>query len=277
MIYLNCEVASGLGEDTFWTWFKREFPKSCFDIPKKLNDNDIVLRYSTLGFLPVKGKQVALCWELYPQMKKIYDLNLWDEKLEKIYETAKYSTYRTVATEKSVEDYNKFGSVDVIPIGVNTELFKPLKDKMALRKKYDLPKDKKIGVWIGTIHHMKGYADLLKYSAENRDVFWINIWKWDREAAYMENARNFTQIPQEQIAELINAADFFLCTSRLNSYYMAEWEAMACDIPFVHIGIEKREFVTSEHPREDVFQRGWDRNSVKLKWEKFLYERGVEF
>ena len=26
MIYLNCEVKSGLGEDTFWTWFEREFP-----------------------------------------------------------------------------------------------------------------------------------------------------------------------------------------------------------------------------------------------------------
>lgn len=23
MIYLNCEVKSGLGEDTFWTWLNR--------------------------------------------------------------------------------------------------------------------------------------------------------------------------------------------------------------------------------------------------------------
>lgn len=27
MIYLNTEIFSGLGEDTFWTWFKREFSK----------------------------------------------------------------------------------------------------------------------------------------------------------------------------------------------------------------------------------------------------------
>ena len=32
-IYLNPEVASGLGEDTFWMWFKREFPNSEFLSP----------------------------------------------------------------------------------------------------------------------------------------------------------------------------------------------------------------------------------------------------
>ena len=35
MIYLNCEVKSGLGEDTFWTWFEREFKDGCcFEVPK---------------------------------------------------------------------------------------------------------------------------------------------------------------------------------------------------------------------------------------------------
>ena len=53
MIYLNAEVISGLGEDTFWTWFKREFPTSSFDKPKTLTEKDIVLRYSTLGPLNV--------------------------------------------------------------------------------------------------------------------------------------------------------------------------------------------------------------------------------
>jgi glycosyltransferase involved in cell wall biosynthesis len=144
MIYLNAEVVSGLGEDTFWTWFKREFPSSSFEIPEKLEDEDILLRYSTLGFLPITGKQVALCWELYPEMKRVFHSNQWDNVLSKVYQTARYSTYRTVATQFSVKDYEIFGSVDIIPIGVDTNLFKPLHEKETLRNKYGIPKDKRI-------------------------------------------------------------------------------------------------------------------------------------
>jgi glycosyltransferase involved in cell wall biosynthesis len=277
MIYLNCEVKSGLGEDTFWTWFAREFPSSSFEIPQKLSDEDIVLRYSTLGFLPIEGKQVALCWELYPQMKKVFSSDQWNPIIDKVNETARYSTYRTVATKNTVADYEKFGSVEVIPIGVDTDLYKPLDNKKELREKYDLPSDKKIGIWIGTYHPMKGYSDLIRYAAAHQDIYWIVIWKWQHEAGKMEGAKNFVQIPQEEICELINASDFFLSTSKLCPFYMAEWEAMACNIPFVFCGDSKREFVPSANTRDDVFRMGWDRKSVKKQWEKFLLERGIRW
>ncbi len=278
MIYLNREVKSGLGEDTFWTWFEREFKDGCcFEVPKKLNDDDILLRYSTLGFLPIEGKQIAYCLELLPQMKELFGLDMWDEKLKKVNECARYSTYRVVATEESVKDYEKYGAVDVIPIGVDTEVYKPLNDKENLRKKYNLPLDKKIAAWIGTCHPMKGYDRLLQYAADNPDIHFIAIWKWEMEATRMEGASNFVQIPQVQINELLNAADFFISTSYLNSFYMAEWEAMASDIPFVLLGDNKREFIPQEHPRNDIFEKGWDRASCKKKWEKYFSERGVKW
>jgi hypothetical protein len=269
---------SGLGEDTFWTWFKREFPSSSFVIPKKLNDDDIVLRYSTLGFLPVEGKQVALCWELYPQMKELFASNQYDTILEKVFECARYSTYRTVATETSIADYKQFGSVDVIPIALNTDLFKPLDNKKELRKKYNLPMDKEIGIWIGTCHPMKGYSELLKYASDNPHIYWIIIWKWDDEAMPMKDAINFIKIPQNQINELLNAADFFASTNRLKSFFMAEWEAMASNIPFKFIGnLPNVEFIPSKNPRNDVFAKGWDRLSAKKKWEFFLSKRGIKW
>lgn len=275
MIYLNCEVKSALGEDTFWTWFEREFPSSSFEIPSKLNDNDIVLRYSTLGFLPVVGKQVALCWKLYPHMANFFGVDMWDDRLQKIYETARYSTYRTVATQESVKDYERFGSVDVIPIGVNTDMYRPMEDKRELRSKYEIPQNRKVGIWIGTCHPMKGYDELIKYAAHYPDIYWIIIWKWQMEALEMSGASNFIKIPEQQISELINCADFFLSTNKLSSYFISEWEAMACNIPFVIIETSKREFYPSDRSRNDVFERGWDRISVKRKWEKFLSDRGV--
>ncbi|MDH4359058.1 MAG: hypothetical protein OEV37_03970 [Candidatus Berkelbacteria bacterium] len=277
MIYLSAEVVSGLGEDTFWTWFKREFPSSSFGTPKHLNDEDIVLRYSTLGFLPIQGKQVALCWELYPDMKELFRTDQWDSTLERVYQTARYSTYRTVATDYTKKYYQKFGSVETIPIGVNTDLFRPIKNKKALRKKYGIPLFQKIGIWMGTVHPMKGYANLLQYSEDNPDIHWIIIWKTPREAGHMPGANNFTQVSQKVLAELFNCADFYLVSGLLRPFFMVEWEAMACNLPMVILNKKSKEFVPSSNPRDDILRMGWDRKSVKKTWEQFLLERGIKW
>jgi len=275
LIYLNAEVVSGLGEDTFWTWFHREFPSSVFDEPSVLKDEDIVLRYSTLGFLPVRGKQLALCWELYPAMRDRFGISSWDEKITMVHETARYATYRTVASEITRSDYDQYGSVEIIPIGVDIDLFRPLENKRELREKYGLPQDREIGVWVGTMHPMKGYSLLLEYAKKRPDMHWITICKTKHEAVAMPGASAFVHATQQVSCELINAADFFLSTSLLKPYFMAEWEAMACDIPMRIIGEPNKEFVPSDHPREDVLALGWDRPSVKKLWERFLADRGV--
>ena len=275
MIYLNAEVVSGLGEDTFWTWFHREFPSSVFEEPTELADCDVVLRYSTLGFLPVVGKQVALCWELYPAMRERFGSSLWDDKIAKVRETARYATYRTVASDLTRADYEVFGSVDVIPIGVDLDVFRPLPDKRGLRARYGLPDDKEIGVWVGTAHPMKGFALLLEYARDHPDIHWIIICKTDFEAVAMRGASSFVHVTQQTSCELINAADFFLSTSLLRPFFMAEWEAMACDAPMRLVGEAGKEFVPSANPRADVLRLGWDRPTVKKRWEQYLAVRGV--
>lgn len=277
MIYLNCEVKSGLGEDTFWTWFEREFPGSSFDIPKKLNDEDILLRYSTLGFLPIDGKQVAICWELYPEMKQFFNTSYFDDRIKKVENTARYATYRTVATASSVKNYEKFGQTVVIPIGVNTDLYKPLKNKKQLREKYKLPTNKKIGVWISTYHPMKGLSKMLEYADNHPDIEWIIIWKWNMEELKIKGVHNFVKIKQNQINELFNAADFFLSTSQLAPYFMSEWEAMAANMKFEYFGNADREFYPPVNSRDAVFEMGWDRKSVKDKWIEFFKEKGIKW
>jgi len=275
MIYLNAEIISWLWEDTFWTWFKREFPNSSFETPKKLNDGDILLRYSTLGFLPIKWKQLAICWELYPDMKNIFSTDQWDARINKVNETAKYSTYRTVPTKHSLKFYEWYWSVDIIPIWVDTDIFKPFSNKWELRKKYNLPKDKKIGIWVWTMHPMKWYEELLNYSDKNPDIYWIIISK--EKWSHIKWYHNYTKIPQQQIAELISASDFFLSTSKLSPYYMAEREAMSCNIPFIIIWKENREFIPWKNPRDDVFKYWWDRKSCKKQWENYFLSKSIKW
>jgi hypothetical protein len=46
-IYLNAQVVSRLGEDTSWTWFKREIPSSPFVTLGLLRNEDVILMYSS--------------------------------------------------------------------------------------------------------------------------------------------------------------------------------------------------------------------------------------
>ena len=275
MIYLNAQFVSALDEDTFWTWFKREFSSASFEHPVQLRDEDVVLRYSTLGFVNCAGKSIALLWELYPEMKEQLESTQWDAILATIYECARFSTYRTVASHLMVPFYERFGTVDVLPIGVDTDLFRPLPEKEALRDKYSIPKGRTVGIWCGTTHPMKGFSRLVEYASLYPNIYWIVIWKWEREAAFMPGASNFTKVPQKTLCELMNAADFFLSSSILRSFFMVEWEAMACNLEMRFLDNLQKDFVPSHNPREDVFRLGWDRKSAKKLWADYLTRKGV--
>lgn len=277
MLYLSTEIISGLGEDTFWTWFNREFPNSKFIIPTKLNDDDVFLRYSTLGFLPITGKQIAVCWELYPDMKELFNSREYDSKLNLINDTAKFSTYRTVATKHSLKDYRNYGSTFVIPIGVDTDLFKPLDNKIGLRKKYNLPEDRKIGFWIGTTHPMKGFSSLIEYSRLNPDIFWVIVWKDKLQGGNFTKGLNFYKLPQTEINELINASDFSLFTSKIYPFYIAEWEIMSTNIPVIQYPQTAREFpINYNGNRKIVFDNKWSRKQVKELWIELFNKIGVK-
>lgn len=270
MIYLHAEVKSGLGEDTFWTWFEREFPGSVFGDPGDVcGADDIILQYSTMGPSGHKDNTIALMWELYPEMKRKMNSNEWDDRLAIIHECARNSNKLVVASRLAKPDYTQFGQVDIIPIGVNTDLFTPM-DKLTVRNKHRFSPERKLGIWCGTTHRMKGYQNLLKYKTENPDIDWIIIWKQQEEAGHLEGARNYTLVNQETLAELLNCADFFLSSGLLRPYYMVEWEAMACNVPIVDITGLERDFIVSGNPRTDVFNAGWSRHDSKKVWEKYI-------
>jgi hypothetical protein len=279
MIYLVCECKSGLNEDTFWIWFEREFKNHIFInkpiIPQNFDEiNDCIIVYSTMGEIknPYNKKYKAFClaWELYPEMKKMLFSNEWNDKINITQECAKSATEILVATDFAIPYYTDFGNVSKMELGLDTEIFKPLNNKLELRIKYGLPTDSKIGYWGGTNHVMKGFNKLIDYTNKNNNnIFWIIVWKQQQECGncpdYIKN-KQFIKINQNQINELMNCSDFFLCTSLLRPYYMTELEAMATNINFVFTENIEKDFIPSENPRNDIFEKGWDRNTVKQKW-----------
>jgi hypothetical protein len=256
MIYLNPENASGLGEDTFWTWLNRELPNTAFGVPDRLEPGDVVLQYSTLGYAKHPDQTIALLWELYPEMKRALGSSEWDGIIGRIQDAALSSRRRTVASALMLPDYAHHGRVDVLPIGVDTDLFRPM-DKAAMRRKYGFADDARVGFWSGTAHPMKGYDRLQAYGAANPDIQWITVWK-------------HAPVPQSTLAELMNCADFLYCPGRLRPFFMVEWEAMACGLRVEIPDGMVKDFQPSDNPRADVFRLGWDRRSALKRWADYL-------
>ncbi len=271
MIYLTPEVASGLGEDTFWTWAHREFPNSVMATPKATTKNDAILWYSTKrDRTPFPSCTIGLLWELHPEMKAQLNSNEWDGVLTVIDQCGYNSAKLTVTSSLMVPFYAHYGKpIDVLPIGVNTNLFQPY-DKQAMRAKYGISPNRRVGIWCGTTHPMKGFDKLREWAAQNPDVFWIIVWKSQGEAAPMNGAMNQVLIPQQRLAELMSCADFFLSCGRLHPFFMVEWEAMACNLPMVILGGMKKDFEPSASPREDIFRLGWDRHTAKNTWLNYI-------
>jgi glycosyltransferase involved in cell wall biosynthesis len=275
MIYLQPEVKSGLGEDTFWCWFDREFPETTFDDPPPfLRADDILLQYSTLGYPQTYGGiQVALLWELYPEMQYQLKSKQWRGVIDRTRLAAQSCDHRVVSTHLAKEFYEDCGKLDVLPIGVNTDMFAPM-DKAACRAETvpGLPDDAKVGFWSGTRHEMKGFDRLLDYARDVPDVHWVIVFKHeaDEKGPLPVNHTVYAKIDQLKLARAMNAADFLLVPGRLRPFFICEWEAMACNLPVVDLSGLEKDFDPGDNPRDTVLRHGWSRHDAKKKWASYL-------
>jgi hypothetical protein len=274
MIYLSPVVKSGYGEETFWVWFERVFLNTSFQLPNSYDKSDVLLRYSTKGPLhTAPAKSIALCWELLPEMKVVLNSNEWDDVIKTTYETAKSTERITVASRFSVPYYSDFGKVDILPIGVDTDLFKPRTDeeKYNLKLKYNVPLDKEVGFWCGTTHPMKGFQNVQKYVNENPDIYWIIVW-YSSEGNFIGLGQQHSLVNQSTMSELMGLSDFQLSASMLRPYYIIEYEGMSCNLKQRKILNIEKDFETGNNPREAIFENKWDRHTCKTVWHNYINE-----
>lgn len=266
------------GIDTFWTWAIRdlkEVDQLTFSLPDEIKPKDLVLQYSLVGRPKFPTNTVALLWETYPELKRNQAYwpqhpTMFDPTIATINECAQHAARRVVASPIMVEFYEQFGPVEYLPLGVDANLFKPMPDKESLRRKYDVPLDRRVFFWCGTVHPWKGYDKLRQYAALNPDIFFILAWRDEHVAEPMPGALNTFRRTQAEIAELMNCADRFLCCGRSRPYYLAEWEAMACNLRPVILDDWQKDFIPCMNPRDDIFRLKWDRHGTKEVWSYYL-------
>lgn len=253
VIHLNAEVLSGLGEDTFWRWMLREFDA----VTTHAGPDDIVLQYSTLG--APSGVGIGLLWELYPEMKRVFKSNEWDDKLRRIAECAEGCTLNIVPTKLVASLYPNVGT-RVVPIGVDFDMFYPPLSR---------PRSMKIGLWVGSMHPMKGYQTLLdnRHKADT----WIIVWKNQRDMQPINNwSKQYARVSQDALAAMMREATFYAVTGNLRPYFLVEYEAMATDLPLMILGEQEKDF--KPVGRDGLRKMGWDRKDCKKVWEGIFEE-----
>ena len=250
-IYLVPEVMSGLGEDTFWTWFARETGAE-FELPKQLSSQDIVLHYSTVGRPAFPGQSISLLWELYPEMALRLGKSFY--RRSRLVRKSESARWAVCATQYSRAFYGR--QTTVLPIGVDTDLFMPSGNKSSLRSELGWRTDGKYAIWVGAQHPMKGPDLRDNWLRENPDWSLVTVKKEE-------------PVTQTVLAQMMAASDGFLNTSRLVPLYMFEWECLAAGLPMIEAGGIQREHEPS-NPRDFVFEMGWSRSQALPAWLDFI-------
>jgi glycosyltransferase involved in cell wall biosynthesis len=136
-------------------------------------------------------------------------------------------------TKESIEEYYKRKNAIVILNAVDINLFTK-KDKLESKKLFNLPKDKKLILFVGRLSYEKSPEMIYELAKkfEKEDISFIfatdRILNWD-----LKNTIFLLNIPNEKLPYLYSACDVFILPSKHEGFAYTLIEAMACEMLFV--------------------------------------------
>jgi hypothetical protein len=183
---------------------------------------------------------------------------------EAVLKSSQIVVANSVATAVSYSELDP----EIIPIGIDSELFRPL-NKAKLRKKYNYADSDKIGIFVGDFSLVKGWNEVKSCVLARRDIKWILVTKKD-EIFEAENAIVFNKISQKKLAELLSLSDFFILGSPVETQCLAALEACLCDTPVLmhKVGIFN-EFSSEELAKVGIFSDSLCKNIDRVLSGKF--------
>lgn len=239
--------------------------------------------------------QIAIFGNPYNSLKKLFGIN-YPEFL--LIPTIPKKAKKIAVSNFMKEDMPSIVFDEVIPNPVDIDFFKPLNNRDKLRKKYGIPKDKKVGMWVGStdlpIKNIPIIKQLINIFGE--EVFWIIVSKNETKVSKEKVVKIFCDVNKEMMKELYNCADFFILTSPIEGCNHAIFEAMACNLPcivsptgffsdfwdnrvgfrvqwndiLVHVEAVKMINKIQTNTRQVIIDRGLDLETWGKKWEELV-------
>ena len=181
--------------------------------------------------------------------------------------------------------------VTYIPNYVSSEKFRPLPDdeKMRLRDKYGIPRDKFVVVCAGQLQVRKGFFDFLEIAKQRPDM--VFAWAGDfsfgaitdgyKEICKVkdnppENLKLLGMIPRDDMNEIYNIGDVMFLPSFEELFPMTILEAMCAHVPILLRDLEIYNDILFDFYYRETSVEGFINELVKLRDDKAYYEAGVE-
>jgi glycosyltransferase involved in cell wall biosynthesis len=264
------------------------------------------------GYMKHKAKTISVLNDNYIEMSdRLYagtyvDLNAYN-MYRRMYLKLQLDSCRNadlVAAESETDAgmYKKYGvEATVVENGVDSNFWTALPDKDALRDKYNIPKDKRVGIFVGAFSPIKGYHIAHNLMMRRKDLHWIMVLKHPlNQSVRSEHISVASNVNHETLRELYSVSDFFFLPSIWESgHSISSLEAMSCNLPLLvsavggyynrggnndfgvvvkdwtvdgfNKGLEGLLFFKDNYkPRDALFKNGWDFESYKKRWEKVL-------
>lgn len=170
----------------------------------------------------------------------------------------------------------EISKITVIGCGVDSAFFKPIKDKHKLRKKLNLPKDKPIVLFVGTLSYLKG-VDIIYKSAELLpDVNFVLVGSGNLKTNLL-NCIFVGPRPHYEIRLWMNASDLFLLPSRSEGLGIVILEAFSCGLPVVASAVGGIPDLIKDKQNGFIIKTHNSKHYVKVIKKLLLNEQNFDF
>jgi len=124
----------------------------------------------------------------------------------------------------------------LIPNGVDTNLFKPIKnnsEKIKLRKKYNLPLNKPIVLFVGRLVGVKAFERLFEARDDNYLILFIGGGSIPEKMLDQENVLFLGEKKYDELVNFYQLSDIFVLPSKSEGFPLCVLESMSCGLPTI--------------------------------------------
>ncbi len=222
--------------------------------------------------------------ELGSNMKKVY-FNYLDDLTKKrkqiLYKEKKIHLVSPSKwlLEKAKKTKLPFGKMEVIPNPINISIYKKKNDIMSLKKKYNIPTNKKIILYssLKLDDKRKGFNIIKKTIKDkkfNNQVFiFFGISSYLDKSKFSENIIFINETYKEnEICEIYSLADVLLFPSIIDNFPNTLLEAMACNLPSVAFNCYGMKEIIS-HKKTGYLAKPYSEEDFKKGIEYILFNK----
>ena len=166
---------------------------------------------------------------------------------------------------------------DYVDNGIDTEIFKPIENKVELRKKLNLPIDKKIFIWCGSFIERKDPITLVKVikQIKNENLFFVfcgargtllEICKKELE----NNKKVLFTGYIKNMSEYLQASDYYIATALSEGLPNAVLEALSCGLPCILSDILQHKYILEKTKNIGLFFETQKEEDLKEKINNIL-------